>query len=229
MTIKFIFDRVQDLSRKDKAGYMSSEEFNRDFSQAQDILYEYYYERFEQTQEIVDSINPFHKEVNLPISGGYCQLPQDYRHRTEVAYLLVENSDSCTPGEPTTTPYPMSYLNANEEQETLASAIRRPSLEKRIFRHSFINNKLRVYPKNLTGYIAMKYLAKPPAAVYGVTLDVANDQENYDPATSIDPIWNDQDGHHLIDIMLLFKGIETRETALIEWIGAKRNITTSNT
>ena len=223
--IDFIFERVQDLSRKDKAGYMSSVEFNRDFSQAQDILYEYYYEQFERNQEIVDSLNPFHKEVQLVISNGYCELPEDYRHRTEVGYLKVFNANACGPNEPTISPYPMPYINANEERETLASAIRRPNIEKNRFYHTFINNKIRVLPTSLVGYIVIKYLATPPTAIYAVTLDVANDQENFDPIKSINPIWNEQDAHHLVDLMLLFKGIEVRESALIEWVRLKQQYT----
>ena len=225
VNINNIFDRVQDLSRKDKSGYMSSEEFNRDFSQAQDILYEYYYEQYERSQEIVDSLNPFHVEVELLIENGYCELPIDYRHRTEVGYLKIKNPDICGPGEPSISPYPVPYINANEERETLASAIRKPSVVKNRYYHTFINNKLRILPTDISGYIVLKYLKVPPPALYAVTLDVVNDEENYDPLNSINPIWNNQDAHHLVDLMLLFKGIEVRENALIEWVRLKQQYT----
>jgi len=223
--IKFVFDMVSDLTRKDKAGYMSADEFNRSVAQAQDVLMQFYYQQYEDTQRIVDSLMPFVKALNIPISTGYCDFPEDYRHRLEVGYLYIQNSEECGGGEPTIEPYPMTYLNANEEMETLRSAIRKPSIPKRLFYHSFVNNKIKVFPQSLTGYIHFKYIQQPPAAIYGVTLDVANDQENYNPATSVDFIWNDQDAHHLVDLLLLFKGIAIRETALLEWIKIKQGLT----
>lgn len=227
VSVKFVFDRVADLSRKDKAGYMSADEFNRDLAQAQDVLMQYYYEQYENTQRIVDSLMPFVKAQNLLINAGWVDLPSDYRHRLEVGYIYSENSNECGGGEPLQDPYPMRYLNANEEMETMQSAIRKPSLAKKLFYHLFLNNRIKVLPSGLVGYIYFKYIQVPPEAIYGVTLDVVNDQQNYDPSTSINLIWNEQDAHHLVDIMLLFKGIAVRESALIEWLQQKQGITQS--
>jgi hypothetical protein len=226
ISVQLVFERVQDLSRKDKAGYMSSEEFNRDLGQAQNILFRYFYQQFEDRQQIVDSLNPFHKTVNLPIANGFCEFPADYRHRTEVGYLFVENP-LCGLEQPTVEPIPMPYLNANEVMETLVSAIRKPSKEKKRVYHTFINNKIEVHPYSLTGYIKFKYLAVPPTAIYATTLDLANDQENYDPLNSIDLIWNQQDTDNLVDLLLFFKGLEVRESALLEWVGMKKQFTQS--
>ena len=222
--IQLIFERLQDLSRKDKAGYMSSEEFNRDFAQAQTDLFEFYFQQYERTQSIVDSQLPFLKEVNLPITAGYCDFPADYRHRVEVAYFYLKNADTCKAGEPASDEIPMYYLNANEERETQASAIRRPSLADKNLYHLFINGKIKVLPTTLIGLIKFKYFIAPPAAFYAVTLDVTNDQENFDPALSINPIWNMQDEQNLVDLLLFYKGIETRESALIQWVAQRKQL-----
>lgn len=218
ISVKTIFDRVADLSRKDKSGYTSSEEFNRNLAQAQNMLMAYYYHRFEQEQEIVDNLNPFVVEKTLPIARSFVSLPQDYRHRLQLVYLFIQN-DNCPP-----TPVPsyerivMHYCSANEEALLESSAIRRPNLEKKSLHHTFVSNKIRVLPRDLTGYVELKYLRDSKQAVYATTLDTVNDQENYDPINSIDLEWEDQDTNNFVDIMLLFQGIATREDALFQFI-----------
>ena len=43
INVQTLFNRVKDLSRKDKAGYMSSEEFNRNLEEAQSLLMDWFY------------------------------------------------------------------------------------------------------------------------------------------------------------------------------------------
>lgn len=222
--VKLIFDRVATLSRKDKAGYMSADEFNQDLAQAQELLMQFYYERFEREQIVVDSLMPFLKEVQLPILNGFVDFPTDYRHRLQLEYLYTYNDGCCEDSSTIAEPYPMDYLNANEVAYNESSPIRKASINKKIFRHTFINNKIKVFPKNLLGQVNLKYLIQPPVALYAVTLDVVNQQENYDDANSINLQWLEQDAQNLSDIMLFFKAIATRESALMEWLGAKQNI-----
>ena len=223
---KFIFDRVATLSKKDKAGYMSASEFTDDLNQAQETLMDYYYDEYENTQRIVDSLLPFLKEVVLPINNGYVNFPADYRHRVQLQYLKTYN-EGCHPIAPTVSVFPMDYVNANEEAYNESSAIRKGSLAKENFYHTFINGKIRVLPRTLLGNVEFKYLIQPPAALYAVTLDVVNQEENYDAANSINLLWNQQDALNLVDILLVFKSIETRESALVEWLGQKRQLTRS--
>jgi hypothetical protein len=225
---KFLFDRVASLSKKDKAGYMSAQEFTDDVNQAQDLLYQFYYEQFEERQLIVDGLMPFLKEVTLPINSGYVDFPADYRHRIQIQYNKSFN-EGCHPNAPTVGPYPMDYINANEEAYNESSAIRKGSTTKNTYYHTFINQKIRVLPRNLLGTVELKYLIKPPAALYAVTIDVTNQEENFDAANSIDLIWNNQDANNLVDIILVFKSIQTRESALVEWVIGKQKITKTST
>jgi hypothetical protein len=213
-----IFNRVTDLSRKDKSGYMSADEFNRNLQEAQNMLMAYYYYRFEQEQEFVDNLNPFVVEVVLPIAISYVSLPLNYRHRLQLAYLYIQN-ENCPP-----TPVPsherivMHYCSANEEALLTSSAIRRPNLSTKSLHHTFINNKIRVLPRDLLGFVELKYLRDPVRAIYAITLDVANDQENYDPINSVDLEWEQQDTNNIVDIMLIFQGISSREDALFQFV-----------
>lgn len=224
-----IFDRVQDLSRKDRSGYMNSDEVTRDVNQSQDILMQYYFMRFEQTQMIVDSLMPFIKQVQLPIIedplGNYADFPDDYRYRIEAGYNIIENqAEDCDIKDPKVEPILMSYLHTNEVLLTESSAIRKPSHKRGNYYHHFANNKINILPRDSKGTISFKYITAPPRAVYATLINSATDKEDYDPANSIDLEWLEQDFHNIVDIMLLFKGIQTRETALIQWVQQKKVI-----
>ena len=94
ISVQNLFLRVQDLSRKDKAGYLSNDEFNRNLADSQDLLMEYYYRRFEESQDVVDVLHSFIQEARLPIgAGGFVDLPTDYRHRLDVLVEVVQNAD----------------------------------------------------------------------------------------------------------------------------------------
>ena len=221
INVQYIFEAVNDLTRKNNAGYTSSEEFNRHLNQCQDMLMRYYYKLFEEGQIIVDSLMPFLKQSNLIIGpGSQVAFPNDYRYRLEVGYLEINNPD-CGQNEPTIKPSPCHYLAANEVMETLSSPIRKPSKAKGIYKHTFINNNIQLYPLDLTGYIHFKYIRKPIQAEYNTTVDVVNRIEVYDPLTSVNLEWLDQDRDNLVDLLLFMKGIALRETALISWVQQK--------
>jgi len=240
ISVQKVFNRVRDLSRKDKAGYMSSEEFNRDLSEAQTLLMDYYYKMFEQHQRALDSLEPFIKVTNLPILNQFCEFPTDYRHKLEAGYCFTKNStkkaadcdianigNNCIVGNPTVDVRGMQHLNSNEVLKTLSSSIRKPkiNLEKGTgkFAYELVNNKIKVYPKELNGFVQWKYIADPTEALYNTTLDIANQEEDFNPTDalinpSVDLAWNEQEQPQLVSLMLMFKGIEVRETALIQWV-----------
>lgn len=221
INVQYIFEAVNDLTRKNNAGYTSSEEFNRHLNQCQDMLMRYYYKLFEEAQIIVDSLMPFLVETNLVIgTNGQIAFPANYLHRLEVGYLEINNPD-CGQNEPTIKPSPCHYLAANEVIETLSSPIRKPNKAKGIYKHTFINNYIQLYPTDLTGYIHFKYIRKPVEAEYATTIDVVNRIEVYDPVNSIDLEWLEQDRDNLVDLLLFMKGISLRESALIQWVQQK--------
>jgi len=78
----------------------------------------------------------------------------------------------------------------------------------------------------LTGYVNFKYIRDPRVAKYGVTIDVVNRIEVYDPLTSVDPEWLAQDTDNLVDLILMFQGLAIRENAIIQWLQQKNQFTT---
>lgn len=227
--IQTLFERVRDLSRKDKAGYMSSDEFNRDLLEAQTLLMDWYYKMFEKHQKGLDSLSPFIKELLLPINNQFVTFPIDYRYKLEMGYVYSKNvkNENCEVQNPELDYKNMQHLKANEVLSTTSSAIRKPKIDVSTgsgkFAYTYVNNQIKVFPKELIGYVYLKYITDPPVATYATTVNTTTSEEDYDAINSVDLIWNEQDLPNLTNLMLLFKGIEVRETALIQWVNQQHN------
>jgi len=225
--VQKLFLRVNnDLARKDKAGYTSSEEFNRNLEEAQSLLLAYYHKMFELDEATLDGAAPFIKEIMVPISNQHCEFPDDYRYKLEVGYVKSFNTNgpSCAPAGVDYDIIDGTHWNANEVKKTLNSAIRKPTIANGLFAYTFVNNKIKVFPRELIGNISLKYLIDPPEAIYA-TIDNAIEQtEDYDAVNSIDLIWNPQQQPELVNILLFFKGLEIRESLLINWVKLQKNM-----
>lgn len=219
ISIERLYKRViKDLARKNQTGYSSSEEFNRDLQDSENILYEFYYREFQQTQKVSDALEPFVKEKNLVINSGVVAYPKDHRHPLEMSYLKAVNQDC---GKPKYTEVPMDYLNANEERETMMSAIRKPSIEDNLMYYTQVNKALKILPKELQGKVAYKYLKTPLYGFYGASIDVSKGIEVFDANASQDLEWNDQEETNIISLMLLHKGISIRDNELMNFAMSK--------
>jgi hypothetical protein len=223
ISVERIYQRVvKDIARKGQTGYSSSDEFNRDLRDSENILYEFYYKNFQETQKVSDALEPFVKEKPIVISSGKVAYPSDHRHPLEMSYLKAVNSEECA--EPTYTEVAMDYLNANEERDTMNSAIRRPSIAKDLLYYTQVNKAMKVLPKELQGKVAYKYLKRPVYGFYAVILDTVRGIEVYDPSQSTDLEWNDQEETNIISLMLLHKGISVRDNDLIQFAITKLGI-----
>lgn len=182
--------------------------------------------------------------------------PSDYQHRLEIGVNKVLNAEndcggqgckkkkcvSCNtplptqvyqvfPKTPLTPPsikqYPCDYMTTDEEMWTLSSAIRKPSIKKNIYRHTFKNNLIHVYPKEVNS-IWFKYLRKSATPYWDSTLvSTANgDYEQFIPvgpgSLSVDFEFPEQEFSNIVDIMLFYLGVEVRESVLINFVKAKQ-------
>lgn len=226
INVRTLFQRLQDLSRKDKAGYMSDDEFNRDLSEVQTLLMDYHYQLFEKGQKGLDALSPFIKETYININSQFCDFPTDYRHKLEAGYVYTKNIccvDGCIVAKkPEVDIKDMQHLKEGEVLKTLSSAIRKPKINiatgEGKFAYTFVNNKIKVFPKELQGYLYLKYVSDPPLAFYATITNVTTQEQDYDAANSINLAWNEQEQPDLVKLMLYFKGIEVRESALIQWV-----------
>lgn len=222
--------RIEALARKSQNGYASSVDFNSDLNDANLTIYEFYYAEFERTQKIVDALNPFIKEEDLVLTEGVLSatvaFPTDYFHRLEVGVNKLVNADNdCEPGTtvkpPIQTPYPCDYLHQSEERSTLSSPIRKPSVKKAIYRHTFKNNIIHVYPKSVPS-IYFKYLRKPAVPFWNSTNEsnANGDFEQYTASGSTQIEFPAQEFSMFVNLMLFYLGIETKGP-LIEYAKAK--------
>ena len=114
-------------------------------------------------------------------------------------------------------------MQADEEADVLSSFIRKPDMKKKIFRHTFKNNKIYVYPTTISK-INFKYLRKPLAAFYASIIQSTptGDFRVFDPALSVDLEWPEQEKDNFLDLMLFYLGIEIRSSQIIDFVKMKQ-------
>lgn len=222
ISVQTLYNRVNDLSKKDQSGYASVDEFNRDLRNCENIAYEYYYQIFQETQKIADALEPFVVEEVLPISGGYVNYPGDYRHPAEMVYHKVVSAENCD--KPEIEELPMDYLHANEERDTMVSYTRKPSLKTKQLYYTQVNKKLRVRPIDLIGNVMFKYFKTPTYGVYGIVLNLDEQVEVYDPSISQDLEWREQEETHILNLLLLHRGISIDDDPLVQFAILKTKV-----
>lgn len=230
---QYIYDRVSSLVKKDQAGYLTTTSFNLDIKAANDVLIEYYYILYEQTKKIANALTPFVLEIEVPKANetqfaSIFNYPNDFYHETELKYIKVIN-DEC--GQPISTMETIDYLQDNEEGYTLSSPIRRPRITNKesIVRWNRKNNLIYVYPNKVKTLI-LKYIKKPVTPVYGTTISVTptGTFEVFNPLTSVNFEWGQQEAENITDLVLLYQGMELRETAIINFAKSKQKINIVN-
>jgi len=221
INVNNLYIRVKDLSQKNRAGYFSVDEYNRHLQDALNLLFEYYAEDFEKTGKIIDSLRPFIKKGDLAITNSFCDFPSDYRHYLSLAYRNVVNSETC--GEnPTIDIIGMDYRATDEWDDANDSPIRKPNILKRVVAYRFINSQIEVSQQR--GTVQMTYLSKPSGATMGYLVNSSTLEEVYDAGTSVQIPFLEQDETNLTDIILFLLGIQIRETALMQFVGSKRQM-----
>lgn len=223
--VNVIYQRVQDLASKDKGGYLSPQEFNRHLLDAQIMLYEFYFDKFEHYQQIPENMRDFVVPANLALSSsGTAALPLDFQHCIRVRYRKVVNVPG---GEPTVEFIEATPIHASEVNLTLSSPVRKPSLSKRRVYFRLANSVLNVYTDVSGGQVELEYLRLPVVPFWNSTLDVANDQYNYTSSGSVQLEWQEYDQDNFTDLMLLLYGLPTRQSEVIQWASARQGMGTN--
>ena len=219
-TIKTRYSK--DLMLKGKGGYVSGEEFNRAIRDAQFHAFEFLSEKRKEDRRKADALAPFVTEATINIVSGYCALPADYAHK-EDWYIEVQDLN-CVGNNEVYNKYEIDELKMGEYSNLLNSPIRRPSLTTNKYAAEIVGDNIKVYPSDAKDRIYLKYLKNPPAAVWGSTVDSGNDQENYDSGSSTNLEWRETEFNMLLDILLYLKGIQVRDSEIINWMSAKNSI-----
>lgn len=219
-----LYDRVTTMANKQQAGGLSSDQFNKLLSKAQNMIFEYYYTQFEREQKIVDTLSPFIKDEYIPVTGGsyvtggIVEYPSDYVHRLELSYNYTKNN--CENGTPDQELIPIDYIKADEVSYTLSDGIRKPNLDKKVLKHTIKNNRIYVYPHTLSG-VWLKYLRRPQEAEYVTTISVTatGDFEVYSQAASTQLEWPSQVQKDFEDVILSLLGLVIRDSNIVSYVG----------
>ena len=222
ISTQYIYERVSDLIQKQQAGYMSSSSFNRDIEAANLVLFEYYFVQYELTKKIANAMTPFLLEVPIASIGttnfsSIFDYPADLFHETELKFEKTVNKECGNE----VSIIPIDYLQDNEEAYTLSSPIRRPNLDKNIIRWNRKNNKIHVYPKEIKE-VYIKYLKQPRKPEY-ITVSQSTPTQDIEVFVgSVDFEWDMQEAENIVDLILLYQGMQLRETAIIQFAKAKQ-------
>lgn len=226
INVEQMYQSLRDLSTKGKGGYTDSTEFNRNSKRAELLLWQYYFSIYESTRRVPEQMFVFLTNAALSLdAAGAFVLPSDFGHFTNIQYSSAVNGADCGSA-PVVTKIPVRYLDKSELLHTIESPIRGASIaKKRVFYSYRTGAMVQLYPELLIGQVAAEYLRQPTFAVRGWTLDATNDEQAYSAGASTNYEWQPQDENNLMDILLLFHGIISRDTPLLQWAQSHQSIT----
>lgn len=209
ISVQTLWLTLRDLSRKENiGGYLQNAEFNRQVALCQHILFDYYYSKREEAAARGALVN-FEASALITKSAGVYPLPGSYKEKMEAALVVG------------TEYYPVHFPARDELLLSLSSAIRGPSLDRKVVLGKIRETDIQVWPD--TAYkLFLHYYIYPPAAARIVVLDTNSVEEIYYPLDTVDLDWPAEMLPDFVDLMLLFKGLAIRDSSLIQWVQARK-------
>jgi hypothetical protein len=220
ISVEEIYQIIRDFARKSHTSWTGNDEFNRKLVLAQDMLFDYYRQMKDDKQRQRALIS-FRREKRLVRdTGSVYTIPVDFEDDIEI-WAAPNGNDECNDEDMIY--QPVDVLRDGSIGFIVTSPIRKPSLDN-VKAHYASQTDLRIYPLSFRGWIKMLYYATPVSPSRAVTLDTVNQQEIYDPVNTVDLEWDTSVKQDFIDVLLLFYGIEQRDTALVSWVAQKQQI-----
>lgn len=223
ISVDALYRSIRDLARKDKAGYLSNDEYNRNLKRAQDIVLEFFFNQFEETQEVPEALARFIKTQTISVQNGLGDLPSDYELILRVtAKKPVYNDGGCeiiSYDESIVTP-----INASEISLTKTSPIRKPSFERGTARYRTKGVSLQIFPEESIP-VELEYIRTPVTPFRNVTIDVANDEENFTSSGTTNLEWGSSEERIFLDVLLYYYALPVRESEILGWLANKQGIT----
>lgn len=214
-----VFQACRQLLSKDKAGYFSSDEFNDRSKRAEIMLWNFYVKHFEEHGRIADAMHPFHTSLLTALdSNATFSIPSDFGRRMMCWRRKLK---TVVGSAPTVTEVPIGYLEREEVQETVQSAVRGPSASKDQYYYSFSGGKVQIYPTSLSGVVKFEYLRLPTFGERGYTIDVTNLEEDPNSGTTIDYEWPEHERANIEDLILLQYGVMIKSNDVLNWASSQ--------
>lgn len=211
ISVQSLWLTIRDLTRKENiGGYLQNDEFNRQINLCQDILFDHYYDHKNES-EARQSLTYFESSALISKSSGVYQLPANYKKKMEAA--LVVNSQY----------YPVHFPARDELLMSLSSAVRGPSIERKVVVGKIREADIQIWP-DTNNQLFLQYYKIPTAAARAVTVDIGEIEEVYDSGSTVDLEWPADKIGDFVDLMMLFKGVVMRDSSLVQWVQARNLI-----
>ena len=216
MVINEVYNFLVYIIRKERNGFLTIDDFNRDIDRAQLEVFEDYYEMYGQTQKTHDAISNFKAtytftQTDTPL--GVITFPDDYLHLRVVNTVTYDNTTE------TASLNPLRIVADDELTYALKSQIRPVSVTTPIGLEQA--NSIQLYPK-VPQAGEMLYFKRPIAPVYAYTLSgTGNRTVTYDAANSVQLQWLDVYINKIVAKTLTYVGINLNEAQLVQFAEMK--------
>lgn len=226
-----MFGNINDVKKycdfilnKNQSGSMSGQEFSLSINVAQqaylrvklglpetfNVQLRQAPQQFQTTIENASSLRPFTVSSQLTKSGNGFTLPTNFAAWGDSNYLYAVYQN----GQNQTTKQPIEFVNLAERSIRLNSYITQPSVEYPIA--TYMNNQLLVEPSDV-GVIELVYVRYPITPVWGYTVN-ANDQEVYDPLTSVQLEFPNMDWQAIANLAIKYCAMFLRDGEIYQGI-----------
>ena len=226
MQILRVWNRVNDLAKKDQSGYNTAAEFNDRIDQVQLEIVEKIYTYLGYTQRAADILAPFIKTVLLASSNtGVVTPPSDCLHYLSLSYQYTDPISGIRW-------IPCRQLDSNAVDLTAQNPVRNTNPAQNRVQY-FNENNLTTICTNSSSQVKIRYVQRPAISQIAFTAQQSSGQyyQTYDPINSIDLLWNDAAFNLIVYLMLEKLGVEIREQFLVEFaqvLGIQREMIHKN-
>ncbi len=206
--VNFLKTTIDDLSRAQSSSYTSSVDFAQEQRLAQDLLMTYHLHRFDKLDW--ESMEPFIDTSPIYSAIKAFPIPDDLRKVLTINVVTIKSGKELE--------IPALYLPNNAVGQSSKSTLRNDKAGSRYY------YRLEGGIKVDANRIKLRYLKKPPDAVWGSTIDPVEVVETYNPSTSTNFLWHEKDFRLLCDCFLYYRGIRTENQDIFNSITFKNTI-----
>lgn len=216
MVINEVYNFLVYIIRKERNGFLTIEDFNRDIDRAQLEVFEDYYEMYGQTQKTHDAISNFkatYTFTKADTPNGIVTFPSDYLHLRVIQGITYNNTLAAADLNPVRIVADDELTYALKSQVRPVSNITPIGLEDA--------NAVQLYPK-VPQAGNMLYFRRPAAPIYAYTLSGTDGRTvTYDSANSVQLQWLDVYINKIVAKTLTYVGINLNEPQLVQYAEMK--------
>jgi hypothetical protein len=218
MTVQELYKGTLAFIRQDETANFDNDKFNECMKQAEAALFSHYERLIGQIKQPQQALLPFIKTIWRPFTGSQPHHPDagipfpdtEVIKRDLGVTVIVEGVYHAA-----------RRLTPHIKQRILGSSIRRPDAEASRYAYEWVKNatgsKICIYPVGSQGTAVIEYLTYPNHSYRGANIVSGSNFEpieEYDPLTSVQPLWADTEYDNLVALICHFSTIATRDPSL---------------